>query len=265
MRRFEATILAVVLLAAAVAGATVSPGGDGGDGATLNLRNLVAQIENIIPATWRVIEADSAAVPIGWSGKSGGIYVMAEDTSTRFYHPDGFHYYSFYRIWLMPPEWEGEMRLTPYISDSAPAYLLGMNDAYAAFYHSAGGNVWEQGPRELCGALGLDRICLTSLSRRVVDLEFDQRLRIHLDDQADETDAGFSLRPQCIIGLAGDGPNLYMEYLFTEEVDMEEKNRLAALTRSLAGDVFSTFPEIESLYVRRCSSDAFTDTIVTRD
>ena len=257
MRRLEATILAVVLLATAVAGAAVPLHGD--------LQSLVAQIEDVIPATWRVIEADTAAAPIGWSGENGGIYVMAEDTSTRFYHPDGFHYYSFYRIWLMPPDWEGEMKLTPYISDNAPACLLGMSDDYAAFYHSAGGNVWERGPRELCGALGLNRICLTDLSRRVVDLEFDQRLRTRLQNLEEETGASVVLHPQRIIGLTGDGPSLYMEYVVTGEVDMEEENRLATLTQRLAGDVFSSFPEIESLYVRRCSSDAFTDTIVTRD
>ncbi|MBC8450858.1 hypothetical protein H8D73_01450, partial [bacterium] len=77
MKRFEATILAVVLLATAAAGATVPLDGD--------LQSLVAQIEDIIPATWHVIEADTAAAPIGWSGENGGIYVMAEDTSTRFY------------------------------------------------------------------------------------------------------------------------------------------------------------------------------------
>ncbi len=259
MRRLEATILAVVMLATAVAVAGAAAPFDG------DLQNLVAQIEDIIPATWRVIEADTAAAPIGWSGESGGIYVMAEDTSTRFYHPDGFHYYSFYRIWLMPPDWEGEMRLTPYISDSTPAYLLGMSDDCAAFYHSAGGNVWERGPRELCNALGLNRICLTDLSRRVVDLEFDQRLRTRLKNLEEKAGASIVLHPQRIIGLTGDGPSLYMEYVFTGEVEMEEESRLASLTQRLASDVFSTFPEIESLYVRRCNSDAFTDTIVTRD
>ncbi len=250
-------MLAAVLLAATAAGATTP--------VTTGLRSLIAQVEDVIPATWRVVEADTAKVPIGWSGRSDGIYVMVEDTSTRFYHPDGFHYHSFYRIWLMPPDWEGEMRLTPYISDSLPAYLLGMNDDYAAFYHTAGGNVWERGPRALCDAIGLNRICLTGLSRRIVDLEFDQQLRTRLKAFEEETGSSPTLSPPRIIGLAGDGPNLYMEYLFTGEVDMEEKNRLASLTERLAGDVFLTFPKIESLYVRRCSSDAFTDTIIIRD
>jgi hypothetical protein len=257
MRKLEVTILAVVLLAATAAGATAP--------AATGLQSLIAQVEDIIPAMWRVVEVDTARVPIGWSGPADGIYVMVEDTSTRFYHPDGFHYYSFYRIWLMPPDWEGEMRITPYVSDSVPAYLLGMNDDYEAFYHTAGGNVWERGPRALCNALSLNRICLTGLSRRVVDLEFDQRLRTRLKAFEEETGSSPLLSPQRILGLAGDGPNLYMEYLFTGEVDMEEESRLAALTQRLAGDVFLTFPEIESLYVRRCSNDAFTDTIVTRN
>ena len=257
MRRLEVIILATVLLAATAAGATAP--------VTTGLQSLIAQVEEVIPATWRVVEVDTARVPIGWSGQGDGLYVMVEDTSTRFYHPDGFHYYSFYRIWLMPPDWEGEMRLTPYISDSLPAYLLGMNDDCAVFYHTAGGNPWERGPRALCNALDLNRICLTGLSRRVVDLEFDQQLRARLRIFEEETGSSPTLSPQRIIGLAGDGPNLYMEYLFAEEVDMEEESGLASLTQRLAGDIFLTFPEIESLYVRRCSNDAFTDSIVIRN
>lgn len=67
------------------------------------------------------------------------------------------------------------------------------------------------------------------------------------------------------MGLTALGPNLYLEYLFhTDENDPDEQ-RLAELTQRLAGSVFDLIPEVESLYLRRCTSDTYTDTIVTRD
>jgi len=40
---------------------------------------------------------------------------------------------------------------------------------------------------------------------------------------------------------------------------------LSDLTAQLAAAVFNSLPEIESLYLRRCASDSFTDTILQRD
>ncbi len=37
------------------------------------------------------------------------------------------------------------------------------------------------------------------------------------------------------------------------------------LTARLAETVFDSLPEVESLYLRRCTVDSFTDTIVQRD
>ncbi len=262
MRRLILAIAVLALAASttsALAGTTTDTGGT-------TLDELVSRLEETIPETWRIVEADTARTPIGWTGPEQGLYVMLEDTRTRFFHPNGFHYFSFYRIWLVPTDWEGEMRMTPYISDSAPAYLLGVSDAYSAFFHTAGGNVWEEGPKTLCDALGLESICFTNLTRRVVDLNFEQRLKESL---ASLQDAGETLvlSPQRILGLTGAGSSLYLEYIFagdTEEED-EATPELATLTESLAENVFVAFPEVESLYLRRCRSDTFTDTIVARD
>ncbi len=146
------------------------------ESAELELQRLVVGIENVLPSSWRVTESGIGELPIGWSGPETGLYVMVEDTSTRFFHHSGFHYYSFYRIWLMPPGWEGEMRHTPYVADSAPAFLLGLSDDHVALYHTAGGNVWNDGPAAFCTTLGLDTIRYTDLARRVVDLEIEERL-----------------------------------------------------------------------------------------
>lgn len=227
-----------------------------------SLAELVAEIERVIPSTWRVVEANTEGTPIGWTGEGRGLYVMVEDTQTRFFHPNGFHYYSFYRVWLMPPDWEGEMRQTPYISDSSPAFLLGANGEYAAFYHTAGGNVWREGPQALCGALGLESICFRDLNRRIVDLSIEEALKRSLDTLSDSLT--IVLRPQRILGLTGNEENLYLEYVLpaeNEEADYE----LSELTRQLALNVFLSFPELESLYLRRCGAETFTDTIVTRD
>jgi hypothetical protein len=229
-------------------------------GVGIDLADLVRRVEQVLPPNWRVVEKDIASVPIGWTGRPSALYVMVEDTKTRFLHPNGFHYYSFYRIWVVPERWEGEMRQTPYVADSVPAFLLGANDRYVVFYHTAGGNVWEDGPATLCAALDLGGICHTELSRRIVDLEIERRL---VPSGPDEESAGFRLVPQRIIGLAGDGPNLYMEYLFPEE--NAPGDTLAAVTREVAGSVFKLIPEVETLYLRRCTSQTFTDTIVSRD
>ncbi len=163
------------------------------------LQEFRAKIENVLPEDWHVVETDTSSTPIGWTGDADGMMVMVEDTRTRFFHPNGFHYFSFYRVWLMPADWEGVMRRTPYVSDSVPAYLLGANDRYMAFYHTAGGNVWAEGPEIFCSALGLERICYTDLTRRIVDLDVEQRLTASSED-------GFALNPHRIVGLAADGP-----------------------------------------------------------
>jgi hypothetical protein len=242
-----------------------------------DLNRLVAGVERVIPVSWHVLESGINRSPVGWSGPENGLYVLIEDTQTRFFHPAGFHYYSFYRIWIMPPDWEGEMQRTPYVADSSPAFLLGLNDDYVALYHTAGGNVWEEGPSELCNVLGLDAIRYSDLTRRVVDMAMEERLVCDVDATggpaaaADSLFAGgehaesdlFEMNPYRIVGLAGEGVGLYLEYVFPGEEDREVT--LAALTERLAGDVFARFPEVESLYLRRCTTDTFTDTIVNRD
>lgn len=227
------------------------------------LSALEERIAAILPPTWRVAEVGAEREPIGWSGDPSGVYIMVEDTKTRFFHPSGFHYYSFYRIWLMPSGWEGVMRRTPYVSDSVPAFLLGVADDYVAFYHTAGGNTWEKGLESFCSALRLDRICYSDLTRRIVDLEIEGKLT---GSAARERGAAmFDLSPQRIVGLTALGRNLYLEYLFqTDESDPDEQ-ALAELTHRLAGSVFDLIPEVESLYLRRCTSDTYTDTIVVRD
>lgn len=222
------------------------------------MADLVARVETILPETWHIVETDAEATPIGWTGGESGLYVMVEDTRTRFFHPTGFHYYSFYRVWLMPDGWEGVMRHTPYVSDSVPAYLLGASDQYVVMYHTAGGNIWSDGPEALCGALGLERICYPDLTRRIVDLDVEQRLT------ATGMESDFVLNPHRIVGLTADGPNLYLEYVFSSE-DNGDDELLAQMTDQLAGSVFELIPEAESLYLRRCTSDTYTDTIVSRN
>ncbi|MBD3366627.1 MAG: hypothetical protein GF405_00465 [Candidatus Eisenbacteria bacterium] len=217
---------------------------------------LEQRITASLPPYWKIVEADRGRAPIGWDGPENGLYVMAEDTRTRFFHPNGFHYFSFYRVWIMPSNWEGEMRKTPYVTDSSPAFLLGVDDEFVAFYHTAGGNVWPEGPKALCGALGTDDLCHTSTSRRVIDLEFEKRLVSGGDER-------LSLTRDRIIGLTGGDNAIYLEYIFTR-ADERAMPELSALTDSIIIDVFEAFPEIDSLYLRRCTSDTFTDTIVSR-
>jgi hypothetical protein len=241
--------LAMVVLAASAAA-----------GEPAGVEWLVGRVQSALPPTWRIVEADSARVPIGWDGGASGFYVEIEDTRTRFFHPNGFNYYSFYRVWLMPPSWEGEMRMTPYVSDSAPAYLLGASDEWLAFYHTAGGNVWYDGLAALCTALGLDRICYAETESRIVDLAVEERL-----SRTGPDDGDFLLNPGRIVGLTGEGPNLYLEYVFPPPPEDDAAAALSDLTAKLAETVFGSLPEVESLYLRRCTADSFTDTIVQRD
>ncbi|MBD3347723.1 MAG: hypothetical protein GF400_00835 [Candidatus Eisenbacteria bacterium] len=224
----------------------------------MGLPELTARVRAAVPDGWEIVEAETGETPIGWSGEGSGLLVMAEDTRTRFFHPNGFHYYSFYRVWIMPSDWEGVMRHTPYVSDSVPAYLLGANERYVAFYHTAGGNVWPEGLEELCDALGLDRICYTDLTRRVVDMEIEKKLT------RAPSESGFELNPKRIVGLLGSGSHVYMEYVFPEREGIDESKLLATMTDKLAGNVFDRIPQAESLYLRRCTVDTYTDTIVTR-
>lgn len=271
MNKLRPLIAATAIAALVSTGAAAAAPQDHGS-FNLELESLVREIENVLPQSWRVIESDTGQTPIGWTGPETGLYVMVEDTGTRFFHPSGFHYYSFYRVWLMPSGWEGEMRNTPYTADSSPAFLLGLSDDIVALYHTAGGNVWADGPAAFCSTLGLNTIRYSDLTRRVVDLEIEGRLTgaaNAVDDRGNEPSPGsetasFEMSPYRIVGLAGDGPGLYMEYVFGNEDDPDE-SQLADLTEQLAGSVFEKFPEVESLYLRRCTRDIFTDTIVNRD
>ena len=268
------TLIAAAMLAALFSTSAATPP-DAPDSETA-LRDFLHEVERVLPVSWRVVESGVGRVPIGWTGPEAGLYVKVEDTSTRFLHPNGFHYYSFYRIWLMPSDWEGEMRHTPYVADSAPAFLLGLGGGHMSLYHTAGGNVWSEGPAVFCSALGLDTISYTDLTRRVVDLEIEERLTksaLPEDRAKGHTPASatpsadaplFEMSPYRIVGLAGDGPGLYLEYVFGNESGPDE-SQLSDLTEQLAVSVFDRFPEVESLYLRRCTRDTFTDTILSRD
>jgi len=261
-RGIHTAVAALVLIAIAWGAAAASTPEET---ASADLLDLVADVERVLPESWRVVEYGEGRLPIGWTGPEVGLYVMVEDTGTRFFHPNGFHYYSFYRVWTLPSDWEGEMRHTPYVADSAPAFLLGLGDERVALYHTAGGNVWSEGPSAFCSALGLDTISYNDLTRRVVDLEIEERLTGGLADAATRAKApAFGMDPYRILGLTGQGPGLYLEYIFGGE-DVTDDGRLDDITAQLAGSVFDRFPEVESLYLRRCTRDTFTDTIVNRD
>lgn len=260
LRFLIAAFLVVAALPPAVSGsASAAPATDVG----ISVNELETMVQSVLPTTWKTVEIADSSEPIGWSGDSTGLYIMVEDTKTRFFHPNGFHYYSFYRIWLMPSGWEGEMRRTPYVSDSVPAFLLGVGDDYTAFYHTAGGNTWPDGLKSFCSALKLDRICHSDLTRRIVDLEIEEKLVT--DPGGGRGKRPFEISPQRIVGLTAQGANLYLEYLFhTEDSDPDEET-LDELTDRLAGSVFALIPEVDSLYLRRCTSDTYTDTIVSRN
>ena len=261
MRGLRIAAAALVVLASVAAASAATEKKFSIDRPDIELQAFVQELEAALPPTWQVVETGTDRVPIGWSGPAEGLYVMLEDTGTRFFHPNGFHYYSFYRIWLLPPSWEGEMRHTPYVSDSAPAFLLGMNDRYIAFYHTAGGNVWEKGPSTFCHVLGLDTICYTDLNRRTVDLEIEKRLT---GSMVEVDGTSFRVNPYRIVGLTGEGTDIYLEYVFTGDTDAAD-DELKDLTEMVAMNVFEQFPEVDSLYLRRCTRDTFTDTILNRD
>ena len=252
--------IAAIALASTAAASGAAPGGARAMSAAADIEWLASSVRSVLPPSWRVVETDSARVPIGWEGEADGLYVEIEDTRTRFLHPNGFHYYSFYRVWLMPPSWEGEMARRPYVSDSAPAFLLGASDDWIALYHTAGGNVWHDGLASLCAALGLDRLDYPATTERIVDLSIEERLGLG----ARGADA-FAPTSRRILGLAGEGPNLYLEYVFPQPKENEPRIQLSDLTSQIAATVFACLPEVESLYLRRCTADSFTDTIVRRD
>lgn len=263
VHRSKSPLAAVLILAASSFAASAGESHASHPAHGIDLPYLVRTIEMSLPPAWKVAEVHAASRPVGWSGDASGLYVMVEDTKTRFFHPNGFHYYSFYRIWLMPSGWEGVMRKTPYVSDSVPAFLLGVSDDYVAFYHTAGGNVWEDGLETLCSVLGLDGTCHSNPSHRIVDLAIEEKLTARA--RAGRGPTVFDLSPQHILGLRALGRNLYLEYLFRSDEDDPDEQMLAALTEQVAGSVFDLIPGVESLYLRRCTSDAYTDTIVTRD
>jgi hypothetical protein len=265
-RRVPLSLLATLAAAGALAGAPAAACGDGPaalDEAAVT-RAIVA-IRSCLPESWEVVEIDWEAVPFGWTGEPACVFVRCEDTVIRFRHPEeDFPYHPFYKLWILPPCWQGRMEVASIEPSSPQALYLGENASFRVLYRTLGRNSWPEGVGLLASALGLDPYPLSHSPQHSLDIGAMQRLYQRLDT------AGRLVRfQQQIYGIA-ELPNLiYLELLTWEERGAgggKDPTFLGTLaeteTRVLTREVLAAFPQKRALYLRRVTRNSFSDVLV---
>jgi len=231
----------------------------------VTVSSALVAIRESLPPDWRIESIRWESIPSGWIGEPEGVLIRVEDGVVRFRHPqEDFLYHPFYKIWLLPTNWEGRMEVAR-IEENAPhALYLGESDRFRVLYRTLGKNTWSAGAEVLASALRLDSYPLTPSPKHSLDVGAMQRLYQRLDN------AGALARWQRRIYGIEELPELiYLELLTWEDRtgkktmdptflgDLAEKE-----TRYLSREILATFPQKRGLYLRRVTEASFSDVLV---
>lgn len=236
----------------------------------LDVRSATRAIDAIrhaVPDGWEDVEIRWNTVPQGWYGAEECILIQVEDTTVSFPHPsEDFMYHPFYKLWLLPPGWEGRMEVAAIDSDARPAMYLGECEDFRVLIRSLGRNTWPEGPAVLGAALELETFPLSHRPEHRLDVLAMQKLFQRLD--AATPDRLDRWRRQ-IYGIKELDHLLYLELLTWEErpddpgADPTFLGDLAeAETRFLSREALAAFPDKRGLYLRRVTRESFSDVIV---
>jgi len=228
---------------------------------------IVSTVESVLPEGWSVVDFKSSVSPQGWNSPKTTLYVKVEDGGTRFCHPDGFFYFSYYKFWFCPEDWQGEMKDMPYSRSDYPAYLLGTDDSLKVLYQTAGANVWSEGPEEVARAIGVAPFRVTQNVLQETSIEIKHFLLPRLPLELRQ------MRKQRQFDLVGvlEGPKLmYIEVALAMEDEIGAPQLTVNgsgqfLRESLARDVFMFYPEVADLYVRAYTDSLMADALISRE
>jgi len=241
---------------------------------TIMLPEIVARLQKILPDSWEVSAIKHNQTPRKWAGSPEGILIRLENPSITAYDPNGFEYHPFFRIWLCPTLWGGNMEDVRFREESDWPVMLGQNHRMKVLYLSQGFNDWKDGPTLLRKALNLTSLPITRSLREKIDPEIMMKVFPKL---AVAGNGQPGLRDR-IVGLEMEGPLAYVEYA-TATVLKEHKPDQVQLSRcdepgvvrlmdrenqSLASMIMLAYPEVQTVYLRRVCDEFASDRIINR-
>ena len=228
------------------------------------IQDAVDAIAAVLPPGWEIARIQRNVVPTGWQGEPRSVLVRLEDGTIRFPHDEGFLYRPFWKIWLLPRDWEGRMEIMPLGGEAPAALLLGDGDRFRALARTLGRNDWPEGSRVIARALGLDARPLPSRPTHTVDASAMQRLYQRLDSAT----GGHADRwVRQIYGIAESRDLVYVELLTWDKrsPDAADPTSLGepaeTETQFLARETLAAFPEKQALYLRRVTERSFGDVL----
>lgn len=230
------------------------------------IEGALASIRAVLPAPWEIREVERDTVPFGWTGAPRCVLIRIEDPSFAYSLPgEEFLYHAFYKLWLLPPSWEGRMEVAKIDPSTPEALYLGENDRVRVLYRSLGRNSWPEGPEALASALSLDAFALTHSPKHSLDIDAMQTLFHRLD-----TLTGSITRwQQQIYGIAELPEMIYLELLTWEDRHPDTETDPTFLgpaaekeTRFLAREALAAFPRKRGVYLRRVTQATFSDVLV---
>lgn len=262
---------------------------------TIELTEVLARVRTILPNSWEVSAIQYRQIPRRWSGSADGILIRLENPSIVAYHPNGFEYHPFFKVWLCPTLWRGTMEDVRFLEEADWSVLLGQNHKMKVFYLTQGLNDWQEGPKLLREALDLTSIPITRSLRQKIEPEIMMKIFPKLAVMGN----GQSGLLDRVVGLEIEGPLAYVEYA-TATVSTAggggtgagnqpssagnqpagaETVRNGAVSRcaepgvvwlmdrenlSLANLIMLAYPEVETVYLRRVCDEFASDHIIDR-
>ncbi|UCF78749.1 MAG: hypothetical protein JSW03_00270 [Candidatus Eiseniibacteriota bacterium] len=236
------------------------------------LEEIASMLERILPEHWEITSIMRRQVPRKWNGSADAVLVKLENCSIVVHHPRGFVYHPFYKIWLCPPRWEGNMEDVEILGDEGPSVLLGQNHKMKVFYLTLGANNWPEGPAKLREALDLTTLPITDVLRQKVDPSMKMKLLPGLASYS----GGVSGLLSRVVGMEKEGPLVYVEYATGTERKIDghtlpsrcKEPRVARLMERenvfLANKIFLAYPEVKTVYLRRVCDSFLSDRVINR-
>jgi len=192
-----------------------------------------------------------------------------EDTTISFPHAEGFSYRPFWKLWLVPRDWEGRMEVMPLGPEAMAALLLGENGSFRVLARSLGRNDWPEGADLFATALGLSALRVGPRPLHTIDAAAMQRLYLRLDSATGGRAARWHRQ---VYGIARLDDLVYVELLTWDDRGADDSGDATSLgpvgeaeTRFLGREAFAAFPEAQALYLRRVTEGSFSDLLMVKE
>jgi hypothetical protein len=232
---------------------------------------ILDRLRQVLPGDWQVTAESGDRVPSRWRGAADAYYFRLEDTSTTIQHPDGFPYHPFIKLFFCPPHWSGRMEESDFYADLAPSLLLGKNHDHNVFYQTRGHLTWDDPWTALATTFDLTRPRVDRRMQCLIDASVRTRLAQRLATVQHDLPDDILGR---VVGLSREGAFIYLEYSANVSfppaepgappLDDRVRDLVEHETQLLTEEIFSLFPDVNAIYVRRICDNRLFDTLVDR-